>query len=106
MNIMNQNFYSKKGGLRKSIIAGVAFSMLLASSTAPSVANDPIGGFIHTIQCAGLLVSNPERHLIECGVGEMDNTPLAKTGTGVGQDNPPPPLSEEESCTGENCVET
>jgi hypothetical protein len=68
-----------------AIIAAAAFT----GSASSTIANDPIGDFVHTVNCAGLLFIDPARHLVECGVGKMDSTPLAKTGTGIGNDNPP-----------------
>jgi len=49
------------------VAAALAFSMPAAPAYALT---DVLDGFTHTLGCAGLLISDPARHLAECGVGE------------------------------------
>lgn len=66
-----QNFKIIKSKLaRTALIVGFSTAMSFGSVQTAS-ANDAVGDFIHTIMCIGLLITDEERHLTECGTNDF-----------------------------------
>jgi len=59
--------------LRRAAIVPVVAAMTLGSAAPAHALTDVFEGIGFTLNCAGLLISDPDRHLSECGVGEHFN---------------------------------
>lgn len=81
---------------RSILVAGIATAMSFGSVQSAS-ANDPVGDFIHTIECIGLLITDEEKHLEECGTNDNVVEPLVELPTVPVASPPPPPPPETES---------
>ncbi len=97
--------------IRKISIGVVSAGAMLVGSTSSAVAIDGvIDETIRTINCIGLLFTDPELHLVECGVGDTSNSgTLAPLIFVIPPPPPPPPTlvcGDGETVHDHECVST
>ncbi|HHS82388.1 MAG TPA: hypothetical protein ENJ68_02610 [Devosia sp.] len=80
--------------IKKLVLASLAAgSIAVLTPVVPASANNVIEYKLHVIDCFGIMLTDAERHAVECGESDYDPGPLTEGIFGPPTQTTPPPTS-------------